>query len=351
MSNPSDSDALDALAARQAFAAERWQEGLALASRALAGSQSPAERVNLGLVAARCSWHLGDLLQCCRVLLTVHPDASAGSDKAALVDVLTLAVFALAELGCAAEALPLAHEALRLARSHQLHDSLPTALSCAAHVHARVAELDVAEAFHMQALSLARESADLGKLQQAYSNLMLSFVAVARELLARGEVADAEAVAARARRYTSHVRSLLAEPSLDEWRRMNLRHDLGELLSVGGLGEEAEALLRECIHSGKNGLGSYSTVTAEIVLAELLHKTGRTREALDLLAPKLAMPGLAQDGHAWRQMALQTGASCCRALGLGELAADYGAQLQQLADQREQLRRLAQASVQAALSA
>ena len=130
------------------------------------------------------------------------------------VSAMTLAAFALIELGAVAQARPLAQRALMLTRLEALFDQLPIALSCAAAVDSVGGEFDRAEGFHLEALARARQAADLDPVQMALCNLLSSHIAILRDAALQGDAALVATVEHRSRPHVVHARHLKDDPRL-----------------------------------------------------------------------------------------------------------------------------------------
>lgn len=301
---------------------------------------SEAQRVDALLLQATACWRQGDLSGVTRPALQA---AGLAADLAALrrqcIRALGFAAFALSELGLADAALPHALRGLALAQDDPAqHQALPGALSCAAHVHARLGQFDEAEMLHMQALSLARESGLPEALHQAYANLFSAVVSAHAELAAGAPQADAvRAAQACAQRHASHVLGFLDDQRLGAYRRMVLMLNLGDLLSLAGRLDDAEPLLRHCLALAEEQGTRYYQMSAEAALADLLLRRDRPSEAMSLLQPLLAPDG-AQPGSSLRLLALRTALACQGRLGDAVAAETLQAELAELERARARVR-------------
>lgn len=276
---------------------------------------SPLSAADDLLQQAREHWQRGELSK-------VHPpalQAAALAEQHALhalrVQALNLATLTLSELGLADRALPLATASLELAEREGLHDLLPSALSCAAHVHALRADLANSEPMHMRALSLARESARPELLQQAYCNLLVSLHHAHEELVARHGPQAAVLVVNHAQRYLPHATSLLSDQRLDDSRRAALMLSLGHLQMLCDQLEVAQHLLDNAATLCERMRLPFLKMSVRQSLAELSLRRGDAPAALELLREPLAVP-IGQGGYGLRLATLRTLVRCRRALGL-----------------------------------
>lgn len=314
-----DNSAAEWLArAQSSLQAQQWlplqgQLAALLARRDL----SEAQRVEALLLQAAACWRQGDLPGVTRPALQA---ATLAGDLAGLrrqcIRALGFAAFALSELGLADSALPHALRGLALAQDDPAqHQALPGALSCAAHVHARLGQFDEAEMLHMQALSLARESGLPEALHQAYANLFSAVVSAHGELASAAEQAQAvRAAQACAQRHASHVLGFLDDKRLGAYRCMVLMLNLGDLLSLAGRLDDAEPLLRRCLMLAEEQGTRYYQMSAEAALADLLLRRDRPSEAYSLLR-RLLDPEGAERGSSLHLLALRTALACQRRLG------------------------------------
>lgn len=309
-------DLLDA--AQRALEDQRWDDALAQVQRALRGELSDAERAEALLLVGRCHWHRGELLGVHPAALQAAALAQQAERSDLQVQALNLASLSLSELGLADEALPLTANALLLAQVPDLHQLLPSTLSYAAHVHARLGDVDNAEVLHMRALSLARESGQVLLLQQAYCNLFVSFNLAHEEIMAQSGAEAASAALAHAQRYIGHSLSLLQDERLDETRQATLMLGAGHLLMLYGQLDEAEPLLQRCIAISSRLGARYYLLSAQQSLGELMLRRGRPAEGLALLEESLN-PAPGQGGFSLQLAALRTAVAC--QLALGRLAA------------------------------
>lgn len=333
-------------AARAALDGQQWQEAAELASALLpAGAADRPDDLALQaqarLTLARARWHQADLVDCCHQALRSAELArrSGGSDgQAGEISAATLAAFALSELELQDHALPLALKALDLAQQAEHFRLLPVALSCAAHVHARLLDLLQSERLHMLALSHARERRDLAALQLAYDNLLLSMNHLHRMAQRRGDLATQQAVVQRAVAYTSHIRSLIEAADLDEWRRISLMQHLGELLGLTGRPAEALQLLQDSLARARRQDSAYLTLDAQTLLAELLQRQGQPEAALACLGDSLDSQAMGQAGYRRQHLGLQVARSCLLALGREAPAQELARRADTLQSRHEQLR-------------
>ncbi len=315
--------------AEAALAAEHWAEARDLAAAVLASDADDGVKARALLLSARAHWHLDRL----ELVFQQASDAAllAGSlGEASLhVSASTMAAFALAELGCADAALPLALEALQATEdlAGGMYVLRPVALSCAAHVRACLAHAQEAEALHMEALSLARENGSPEGLHMALTNLALSLSLTHRAASRRSDEVLGRVVTAYAQKHIPQLRRLARDERLDRWRRVSLLHDLAELLAFCGVIDEAEALYRESMQAADGGLSGYYVLNAKSDLAEVLATQGRHQEAYELLAPAVAAAETGQGGYRRWLMALEALLGCCRALGLQTQADELQARI------------------------
>lgn len=333
--------------ARLAIEAQHWSEALAHAQCAQSAPLTPPALAETLLIEARCHWHRGHLLRVHPPALQAAELARQSGDTRLRVQALHVATLALSELGLADEALPLAQTALQLAQAAELHLLLPPSISYVAHVHARLGDIQNAELMHMQALSLARESAELILLHQAYCNLFVSFHLAHEEQRAEHGAAAAASSLRHARRYTGHALSLLNDERLDLHRRATLMLGLGHVLLLCGQLEEAEQLLQGCARISEE-LGSlYYLMSARQSLAELRRQQDRAAEALELLQDALSPPpGLG--AFSLQLEALRTAQACHEALGQSEPARAHAAELAAALRSRDAMRQQARLSYRGA---
>ncbi|MDI4632361.1 hypothetical protein J7U46_04810 [Pelomonas sp. V22] len=312
-----------------ALADERWAEARDSAADLLAGDADDGIKARALLLSARALWHLGQIEQVLQHALDSVLLARARDDQALQISASTLATFSLAELGCADAGLPLALRALQA--TERANDGLymlrPVALSCAAYVHACLAQAQQSEALHMEALSLAREGGSPEGLHMAFCNLALSLSLTHREALRRQDASLAQVATAYAQKHIPQLRRLARDERLDRWRRVSLLHDLAELLAFCGSVREAEALYRESLQEAEGQLTGYYALNAKADLAELLSAQGRHQEAFDLLAPAVAEAQDMQGGYRRWLLVLRALLSCCQALGLASEARELQARM------------------------
>lgn len=301
--------------AQQALQEQQWHLATEHCESVLQTATSNKVLTQTWLTLARALWHQGELVGSFQAALQCQEAAQRGADVASAISAATLAAFALAELDWTEPALELARRALDLAQRPSQFKLLPTALSCAAHVNARRADLEASEHLHMRALSFARESGDVQAMQLAYDNLMLSFSMIIRTAQAASQARLTEAVSARARNYAPQIRSLLEHPQLDEWRRISLMHQLGEMLCLCGDLDEAEPLLQNSLKQALNLDASYSSLTIQTALAELYHRKGEPDQALIWLRDSLALSDVAASGYQRHLRALCLAETCYRSVG------------------------------------
>lgn len=326
--------------AQQALAAQQWEQALALARQALTLPMPEPARAEALFLVGQSHWREGDLLRVQRAALQAAALAMTQGLTPLQIRSLGLASIALSELNLADEALSIALRALELARQPEQHEQLPGALSCAAHVYARLCDLENAELMHMQALSLAREVGEVSALYQAYCNLLASFIVAHKELSAGGHGDAATAVLARAQRYTSHTRSLLTDTRMDEYRRLPLLLNLGHVLLLMGRLDEAEPLLLQAQQLAVQQAANYYRLSACQTLAELRLLSGEPAQALALLHEVLTpAPGLGV--FSLQLSALRTALACHLALGQDEQVGTLSAELAAMLQAREVMRQQA----------
>jgi hypothetical protein len=329
---------------------QQWANALAHAEQEAARLPAGASRARALLTATRAQWHLDNFLGSLKLAVLCLANRDSQTPATLSVHALTLAAFALNELGATQEARPLAQRALVTARLESLFDLLPTALSCAAHVDSCGGDLDRAEALHIEALSHARKAADKLPLQMALDNLLMSYIELLRDASRRGDFAMAEAVRQRSRRHVAQARLLAEDPDLPQWRRLSLAQSLGELLGLGGDPAEGERLLSECLVQSTAAADAFSTQAIATALAEQLEMQGRHSQALEMLRAHVHHDDLRRGSYRRRLLALRTAESCLRHLGLDAEAARMseriGAQTQQwLSLRQEAIQCLAAAGV------
>lgn len=330
----------DALAQAQLALDEyRWSDAITQARQSIAETPAQGKQPLAYLILARALWHVGDLVECCRYALRSEALASQANDDAGAINAATLAAFGLSELNLELHALPIAQRALATAQKKNLYQQLPQALSCAAHVYACMADLENSDALHMRALSLAREAKSWAALQMAYDNLLVSFVIMLRSLEQGCDTHGKQVVVDRARLYTSHVRSLLGNAELEEWRRGSLTHNLGQLLLVSGELDEAQPLLQAELDRTRDMTAGYSdALTAQTAMAELHHRRGEPESALTLLSESLSSSSLGEGGYRRQLLCLQLAASCYQELGRTLEAKIMAARVQNTFQLHEQMR-------------
>jgi len=303
--------------AEQHLAEQQWAEALAAAHRLIeAACSEPDLLARAWLLSARAAWHLADLDACFGAAMQALTRAREAQQPATQISALTLAAFVLAELNSAEQALPLATEALLLAEAAELFMLRPVALSCASHVHARLRDLPVAEALHMEALSMARESGAPEHLQMAYDNLTLSLSFARRAARERHDDTLARVAELYARKHIPQISSLLRDERIDDWRRVNLMHNLAELHSLSGDPFKAEVLLDEAQQVARALPSEQDVLTAQLLQAELQIQRGAWQAAFELLSPAVATPAFAQVWYQRQLKALSQLLACCNALGL-----------------------------------
>ncbi|MBT9492497.1 MAG: tetratricopeptide repeat protein [Paucibacter sp.] len=321
--------------AQQALRAQQWEQAAELCQQLLQAATLGGQLTQAWLTLARARWHQGDLPASYQAALQAKEAAQRCNDAASAISAATLAAFALAELGLADQAWALAEYALALAEQPAMFKLLPTALSCAAHAHARRADLPHSESLHMRALSFARESGDPKALQLAYDNLLLSFIFLLRSAQQQGQTRLVDAVQQRARNYAPQIRSLIDSPQLIDWRRISLMHNLGELLSLCADLDAAQTLLEASLEQARKLSANYSTLSALIALAELSHRRGDAEAALAYAAQSLAMDEVRTAGHLLHSRCMQIAETCYRAQGRSD-EADAIAERMNAARQRHQ---------------
>jgi len=297
---------------------QQWANALKQAEQEAAQSPAGEVKARALLTAARAHWHLDDFLACVKLGIQCLASKDLDTPTSIAVHGLTLTAFALNELGATEQARMLAQRALVLTRVEFLFDLLPTALSCAACIEACGGDLDRAETLHMEALSHAKSSTDHDSLQLALGNLLMSYIALLRNASRTNDRALGDAVKQRSRRYIAQVRHLKEDPSLSQWRRLSLQHNLGELLGLCGEQPEAEHLLRECLDQSIAAGDAFSTQAIATALAEQLEAKGACREALALLN-NYANADNPRRGSYWRRLqATRTAESCLRNLHIAD---------------------------------
>lgn len=297
---------------------QQWTVALAQAEQEAALAAAGQARTRAQLTAARANWHLDDFLACLKSAVRCLADKDLDTPASMTVQALTLAAFALDELGATEQARILSQQALVLTRVEMLFALLPTALSCAASIESSGGELDRAEALHLEALSHARQSTGPDALQLALGNQLISWIALLRAASSRGDDALADAVRRRSRQHIAQARILKDDPALSQWRRLSLQQDLGELLGLCGQPQEAEEMLRECLDQSIEAGIAYSTQVIATALAERLEARGAYQEALALLATHVHPDSPRRGSYRRRLMATRTAQSCLKHLGIGD---------------------------------
>jgi len=297
---------------------QQWTRALEQATQEAAQSPVGEAKARALLTAARAHWHLDDFLACLKVALQCLANRDLDTPASIAVHAMTLAAFALNELGAPEQARILAQRALVQTRLEFLFDLLPTALSCAAHIESCNGNLERAETLHLEAIQHARDSTDNNALQLALGNLLMSYINLLRSAQSNGNASMAEAVKQRSRRHIAQARRLKEDPSLSQWRRLSLQQDLGELLGLCGEQQEAEHLLRECLEQSIEAGDPYSTQAIATPLAEQLEKRGEFQEALGLLSTYVHPENPRRGSYGRRLQATRTAESCLRHLRLGD---------------------------------
>ncbi|WP_349744097.1 hypothetical protein [Roseateles cavernae] len=322
---------------KAAMLAHRWDYAQGLAEAALSAAGGTPAHGELQLQLAMSHWWQGHLSQ-------VHPAALRAAalplPTGQRIRALGLAALGLSELGLVNEALMPALRALVLAREPGQHPHLPSALSCAAHAYALAGQPELSEPLHMEALSMARESAHSGELQQAYANLLVSFAHAHAELLEQAQPEAARAVLQRGLHHLSQARGLLLDGRIQEERQVGMRLAIARLLMLAERADEAEPQLRQVI-ADSTALSSHFYLHAgRQVLAELLHRRGRHHEALTWLRPELDRE-TTHGVQSLRIAALRSALACQQALALAGEAACTRADLEQALAERDDTRRQA----------
>ena len=327
--------------AKQAFKDQAWDAALGAARRTLATSRDDDETLEALSIAARCQWHRGDLVDCCRLSLkTALLSELLGSDAVThTICALTLASFALAELDLASEALPRALRALELARTPNFEHHLPLVLSCAAHVQARLGAIEQAELLHMQALSHARQSHRPNAIQMACDNLLVSFIAAYRELAASNEWLLAAAVLERSRKHVAYFRGVIADTRLEDWRRLSLKSNLGKLLGLQGESQGAENMLLEVLREARSRSLIDQVHHTQAALAELLLNQGRAADAWSHLQDGALLTSVNSWGLSKEKRLLTTAIACLQRLGREAEAVPFATRLNALAQAHDAMRR------------
>lgn len=318
---------------------QHWTNELADAEQEAARSPAGARRTRALLGAARAKWHLEDYLGCVRFAILSLADKDVSTPAPIAVGALTLAAFALIELGAIEQARPLAQRALVLTRLEALFEQLPIALSCAAAVDSVSGEFDRAEGFHLEALARARQAADIDPLQMALCNLLSSHIVILRDAALKGDAPLVDTVEHRARPHVAHARHLKDDPRLSPWRRLILQQNLGELLGLCGVQPEGEQLLVECLAQATTLMDTQMTQTIAIVLAEQLEARGQYQVALTLLETHVRADVPHRGGFRRRLQATRTAKSCLQHLGRTEEAGQMAERVARDLQEWEALRR------------
>ncbi len=318
---------------------QHWTNALADAEQEAARSPAGARRARALLGAARAKWHLEDYLGCVRFAVQSLADKDMGTPAPLAVSALTLAAFALIELGAIEQARPLAQRALMLTRVEALFDQLPIALSCAAAVDSASGEFARAEAFHLEALARARQAADIDPLQMALCNLLSSYIVILRDAALKGDTSLDDTIEHRSRPHVTHARHLKDDPRLSPWRRLILQQNLGELLGLCGVQPEGERLLAECLAQATALMDAQMTQTIATVLAEQFEARGQYQEALALLETHVRADMPHRGGFRRRLQATRTAMACLRQLGRAEEARQMAERVARDLQEWETLRR------------
>ncbi len=317
---------------------QHWTNALADAEQEAARSPAGARRARALLGAARAKWHLEDYLGCVRFAIQSLADKDLNT-PALGVSAMTLAAFALIELGAIEQARPLAQRALMLTRVETLFDQLPIALSCAAAVDSVGGEFDRAEGFHLEALARARQGADLDPLQMALCNLLSSYIAILRYAALKDDATLRATVEHRSRAHVVHARHLKDDPRLSPWRRLILQQNLGEFLGLCGVQPEGEALLADCLAQAMALMDPQMAQTIAIVLAEQLAARGQHQDALTLLETHVRADQPHRGGFRRRLEATRTAEACLWQLGRADEAARMAQRIARDVQEWETLRR------------
>jgi len=300
---------------------QQWTKALAEAEQEAAQAAAGAPRVRALLDAARAKWHLDDFVGCVKSATQCLAEKDLDTPTSLAVSALTLAAFALVELGAVEQARPLAQRALVLTRTEFLFDQLPIALSCAASVDSISGELDRAEGFHLEALARASEATGLDPLQMALCNLLGSYNLMLRQASSRGDTALVGAVKRRTRRHVAQGKLLKDDARLSAWRQLNLQQSLGEFLGLCGAQPEGEQMLAGCLTHSATLSDPYLTQSIATTLAEQLAARGQYREALTLLDTHVRADSPHRGRFRRRLQATRTAESCLKHLGLVDEAA------------------------------
>ena len=318
---------------------QHWTNELADAEQEAARSPAGARRARALLGAARAKWHLEDYLGCVRFAIESLADKDLNTPAPLAVSAMTLAAFALIELGAIEQARPLAQRALMLTRVEALFDQLPIALSCAAAVDSVGGEFDRAEGFHLEALARARRAADIDPLQMALCNLLSSTIAILRHAALEGDATLVATVEHRSRAHVVHARHLKDDPRLSPWRRLILQQNLGEFLGLCGVQPEGEQLLADCLAQATALMDPQMAQTIAIVLAEQLAARGQYQDALTLLETHVRADQPHRGGFRRRLEATRTAEACLRQLGRTDEAARMAQRIARDLQEWETLRR------------
>ncbi|WP_349744095.1 hypothetical protein [Roseateles cavernae] len=318
-----------------ALARQQWSVALALATQALSPALPDAQRAQALLMQARAHWQMGALWQVYLPALEVGRLGRLCGNARTEVDGLSLAAFALAELGLADEARPISLEALAAAGDSA--ELLPRTLSCAAHVHARLGDVSHAELMHMRAISLARESHDSNLLALAFINLLLSLSLAYEELLHGPGEAAAQIALVHAPRFLAQASGLLADERLPLTARASLQLAAAHLALLCGRLDQAEPWLTAAHRQYSEQGTGYNRLAAEQSLAELALRRGRPAEGLAWLDGLLA-PAPGHGSFNMRLPALRTALACHRALGQAEAERAVAVELDELLRARQAMR-------------
>lgn len=206
---------------------------------------------------------------------------------------------AYTELGLNEEALRHAAAAFDIARRHGLPARETEALNRLGICHERLGDPERGEQYLLTALHNAQAAGDRQAEMMALNNLAATGIGAYHLLRQRGENAAAHAFLGRSRAHAEAVVRLV-EGIDDVYRRIVVRGNLGEILSLLGEFEPAEALLRESITVARQNDYHAVELRSRYNLGELRALQGRHADALAEL--RGVLDGLRRHDHATTRM-------------------------------------------------
>lgn len=315
-----------------------------LAAAARAGDRLSAIRA-LELLTHQC-WWLGDMAACIDYGLRAIDRCKAEGDWARCITSLVLVAYALCELELGERALRFAREAHRLAERDELAERRSTTLAALAHVHGKLGHLDEAEQLVLEALSMARESADPLDEPRIKINHASTLVDVYRHHEPKGDEELLHAVRERIKRQVIQMRPLIARSD-----RLPAHYQQSVLIAAGtaciyaGELERARELLTRALQALDDNTNNQMHYHALLGLADLELRSGQPQRCVEVLERIMQGPSVlpqTQMLHEYHDLA----ARARRQLGHATQADEHGIAQAQLAEQRA----AAQATVEQRLS-